>query len=152
MFLKAIFAYFHYVSFIVMICAMVIELVLFKQTLSRKSAKIIQKADMFLGISAMSVIATGAIRFFYLEKGYEYYITNYLFVIKLILVLSIWLLSIYPTRVFIKWRKQLDQQSDLQINNNEYLKIKRMIRIEVILIFLIPLLAALASRGIGFGG
>ena len=152
MILKAIFAYLHYISFITMICTVVIENVLFRQTMSSKNASIIQKTDSVYGLSAILVIATGTVRFFYLEKGYEYYLSNYLFITKLILVLIVGLLSIYPTIVFIKWRKEVDDRSELHMEAHKYTKIKRMLRAEIILLILVPLLAALASRGIGFEG
>jgi len=108
---------------------------------------VIGRIDMVYGLSALMVILTGSIRFFYLEKGYAYYLDNYLFVTKLILVLTVGLLSIYPTIIFIKWRKELEEKSQISLDHKLYSNLKRIIRIEVFIVALVPLLAAMAARG-----
>ncbi len=151
MIIEAIFAFLHYVSFIVLISMLVVEWVVYDRKLNAKQARTLMTADRLLGISAMFVIITGFLKAFYFGKGADYYFTNYIFYTKLALVLIIALLSIYPTIRFLKWRGPIEAgKEEILLEEQEYLKTRSLLRIQLVLVPLVPLLAALMARGIGF--
>lgn len=147
---QALFAYIHYLSIIGLLCTLVLEWVLFNNSLDAKRARWIQKADTWYGITAILVLVTGFIRVFYYGKGYDYYFDNWVFLLKLSLFIIIGLLSIYPTVAFLKWRKELKAGAErIETDPAKANRIRWIIRVEVILAFLLPLLASMMARGIG---
>jgi putative membrane protein len=80
-------------------------------------------------------------------KPSVYYTKNWIFHTKITCFLLVGLLSIYPTIFFIRNRKG---------NASEVVQtpalIFWMLRIELLLLFIIPLLAGLMARGVGFYG
>ena len=151
MFNQALFAYLHYLSIITLIVTLVVEYVIFKPKMTYKEARTIQRADSLYGLSAILVLVTGFLRVIYFGKGWDYYFSNHIFNTKLGLFVIIGLLSIYPTRVFIKWRKELKKQEPyLEVPLDTASKVKRVILIQILLVVILPLLAALMARGIGY--
>lgn len=150
MILQAVLAYIHYLSIITLIAALVLELVIFEKDLSRKEIKKLQLADSLYGLAAILVLGTGTLRIMLYGNGWDYYLDNYFFIIKLSLFTIVGLLSIYPTIAFLKWRKLPKDHEGVSFDNTTYKRILTVIRIEVTLVFLIPLFATLMARGIGF--
>jgi putative membrane protein len=76
-----------------------------------------------------------------------YYSKNWIFHVKISLYVAIGLLSIYPTVFFLKNRKG-NAQERVTIPP----AIFWMLRIELLLLFIIPLLAGLMAKGVGYFG
>ena len=148
--LQAILAYVHYLSIITLIVTLVVQLVVFEKVLTRKEMKKLQRADSLYGLAALMVLTTGTLRIMWQGKGWDYYLDNTFFITKLSLFIVVGLLSIYPTVAFLKWRKLPDEQDSITYDDAMYKRILGFIRIEVMLVFLIPLFAALMARGLGF--
>lgn len=147
---SALFAYLHYASIIALAGSLMLELFAYHQNINEKELKMLQKADTLYGVMAILVVATGLIRSFYFEKGSEYYYSNPIFLIKFGLFLVIGILSIYPTVWFIRWGKQLKQEGVFRITQKQNTYISTILKIEVALLFIMPLLAALMARGFGY--
>jgi uncharacterized membrane protein len=58
-------------------------------------------------VSAAAILVVGWLRVVYFEKGLDYYSTNLAFIGKMAFFVAVALLPIYPSRVFISWRKVL---------------------------------------------
>jgi putative membrane protein len=100
------------------------------------------------GIAALTLLTAGLTLWLgSFGKPAEFYTKNWLFHTKITLFAVIGILSIYPTVFFIKNRKG---------NPVEKIKIPKsvfwMLRFELLLLFIIPLLAVLMAHGIGFFG
>lgn len=152
MYYEAILAYTHYLSFLFVISSLVAELYLFRKNLTRRDRKLLQRADAIYGLGAILVLLTGFIRVFYFGKGGDYYFQNYYFLTKLGLFTVVGILSIYPTIVFRKWSKLPATDEALKLPDKEFSRINYMLRAEVVLVFILPLLAALMARGLGYFG
>ncbi|MBN3035636.1 MAG: DUF2214 family protein [Bacteroidales bacterium] len=100
-------------------------------------------------MAAIIVLATGLLRFFLFGKGAEYYLGNGLFHVKITLFVLIGLLSIFPTRKFLIWRRQLRNNAEPDYNSESLKRTLMIIRIELLLTALIPFLAVMMSRGYG---
>jgi putative membrane protein len=147
--MSALFAFMHHAAAFALVSALVIELVLLRTELTLSSARILQKADMALGISAGLLLALGLIRVVYFEKGAAYYFHNAAFIGKLSLFLAVALLSIYPTIVFLSWKKPLEEGRLPPAAAAQLRALRRVVHLELVGVVLILLCAALMARGIG---
>lgn len=65
-------------------------------------------ADAWWGLAALLWFATGLIRVLSgLDKGPQYYVTNYYFLAKMVLFFTVVALEVAPMRAFIRWRHAL---------------------------------------------
>src|SRR5262245_20110740 len=102
--MAAFFAFLHHLSAFTLFAALVVELVLLLSALTVESARKVVLADMIYGISAGVLLLVGLGRVFHFEKGALYYFHTWTFITKLGLFIIIGLLSIIPTREFLRWR------------------------------------------------
>ena len=145
---EIILRYIHFVSIFTIVGTLVGEHLLLKNELTRSQIGKLARIDSVYGIAALTLIAAGLTLWFSgAGKPAIYYTKNWVFHLKLTCFLTVGLLSIYPTVFFIKNRKG---------NPDEMVKIPKsifwMLRFELLLLLIIPLLAGLMSRGIGFFG
>jgi putative membrane protein len=143
--LELLLRYFHFVSIFVIVATLISEHLLLKPELSKKKIDRLSKIDGIYGLAVLSLLAAGLTLWLGgFGKPIEFYSENPIFHIKLGLFVIIGLLSIYPTVFFIKKRKG---------NPTELVTIPKsifwMIRLELVLVFTIPLLAGLMAKGIG---
>lgn len=137
--------YVHFVSIFFIVAAVGAEYILIKDKMTRKDIQRLSIIDGIYGVNAIILLVAGFSLWLWVGKPAEFYSKNWIFHIKLTMYILIGLLSIYPTVFFLKQRKG-DQEEVIAIPKN----IKRVIRIELLLLFLIPLLAGLMAKGIGF--
>lgn len=135
--------YLHFIGILIITASLFTEHLLLKQEMTAIEIKKIAKIDKFYGIAAIVVLVAGLILWFWVGKPAAFYTRNFLFHIKLTLFLVLGILSIYPSVFFMKNRKtKLDK---IAIPNS----IKILIRIELMILFIIPLLAVFMAGGIG---
>jgi putative membrane protein len=140
--------YMHFVSIFTIVSCLVSEHLLLKKQLTRAEIARISIIDGIYGIAAMTLLAAGLTLWLSgVGKPAVYYSKNYIFHIKLTLVATIGILSIYPTIFFLKNRKG-DPSELVMIPRSIFM----MVRFALLLVFIIPLLAGLMARGIGFFG
>jgi putative membrane protein len=88
-------------------------------------------------------------RAYFFEKGKAFYFSNPFFNAKLMLFLTVGLLSIYPTIRFIKWRAQTKQGLAPKVSAIEHQRIMAVLHVELVLLLGAALCASLMARGIG---
>jgi len=146
--LEIILRYLHFVSIFAIVGTLSVEFILLKKELPKSIINFLSRIDGLYGIAALTLLAAGLTMWL---GGYgkptQYYSLNWIFLCKVGLFTVIGLLSIYPTVFFIKNRK--GNPEDLVIIPNI---IFWMLRLELNFLLVIPLLAGLMSRGIGFFG
>ena len=146
---SAVFSFLHFIAVFGIFAALFLEW----QTMSRAptyaEARRIQRCDTWYGLFAAMVLIAGFLRVYYFEKGSEFYLANPFFYAKLALFVAAGLLSIYPTIRFLKWRAQTRQGQAPAVTDEEYRKIMRAIRAEMVLLLGVALCASLMARGIG---
>ena len=146
--MSAFFAFLHHLAAFAVVAALTGELVLVRSALTVESARRIVRFDAAYGISAVALVVVGLLRVFHFEKCAAYYFHSAPFIGKLTLFAIVGLLSIYPTREFLSWRKSLKQGQVPVVDSNKLRCIRTVIHWELAAIALILLLAALAARGI----
>ncbi|MGX5220958.1 DUF2214 family protein [Pseudomonas segetis] len=146
---EAIAAYLHYLSIFGLFALLSIEHVSFSKELDVARARRLVITDLAYGVCAGLVLLTGLVRVIWYGKGWQYYISNSLFHTKVGLFILVGLLSAYPTYVYLNWRNTLKAGQAPVISRREKLLVTMIIRLELLLLLIIPLLATLMARGFG---
>jgi len=140
--------YLHFVSIFTMVATVASELVLLKKEMKRSEIARLAKIDAIYGLSALTLIGAGLTLWFGgLAKPTIYYSNNWIFLTKLGLVLMVALLSIKPTVFFLKQRKGNPDETIIIPSS-----IFMLLRMELVILAIIPLLAGLMSHGKGYLG
>ena len=137
--------YLHFLAVFAIVGAIIAEQFMISKNMSRGEIKRIAKVDGIYGIGAILVLIAGFLLWFKVGKPAEFYTKNWIFHTKLTLFILLGLLSIYPTIFFMKHRKGDDQNSMIEIPSALIV----IIRIELLIIIVMPILATYMSLGIG---
>jgi len=137
--------YVHFMAVFAIVGALVAEQFLIARTMTRLEIKRIAKVDAIYGMGALAVLIAGLLLWFWVGKPTSFYSRNWLFHTKLTLFIVLGLVSIYPTIFFLKNRKGKDQDSIVEVPNSIFL----LLRIELIILIIMPILATMMSLGIG---
>jgi putative membrane protein len=140
--------YIHFISIFAIVGSLVSEHLLLNKEVTRAELDRLSKIDAVYGIAAVVLVSVGLTLWLgSIGKPAIYYTKNWIFLTKVGLFSLIGILSIYPTVFFIKNRKG---------DPDELVKIPQsifwMLRLELLFLFVIPLLAGLMARGVGFFG
>ena len=134
---------FHFIGIFGLFAALVSEHLLIKPEMSKTEMKKVAVVDAIYGVSVITILVAGLLLWFVVGKPAEFYSQNPVFHVKLTLFVLIAVLSIYPTVFFIKNRNP--QMAITKVPS----KIIILIRIQLLLVLLIPFLATSMARGIG---
>ncbi len=138
--------YIHFISIFTIVGSLVAEYLLLKKTMRRSEISRLAKIDAVYGLAALTLLAAGLILWLgSYGKPAIYYNLNWVFHLKLGLFALLGIASIYPTLFFIKQRKGKPEE-EIEIPA----KIFWILRFELLLLLIIPLVAGLMARGIGY--
>ncbi|WP_020531854.1 DUF2214 family protein [Flexithrix dorotheae] len=137
--------YLHFIAIFGVVGSLITEQFMIDEKLTKKDIKRLSFVDAVYGISAVLVLVAGFTLWFGVGKPAEFYTKNWIFHTKVTLFIIVGILSIYPTVFFLKKRKGDDIHTIIHIPKI----ILWSIRIELLLVFVIPLLAILMALGIG---
>jgi len=146
---SALFAFLHHISAFTLFAALVVEFVLIRSVLTVENARKILLADMIFGISSGVLLVVGLLRVFHFEKGAYYYFHTWTFIAKLSLFVIVGLLSIMPTREFLRWRASVKAGQVPTVAAEKMRSVRSIIHYEMVGVVLIILMAALMAKGIG---
>jgi len=145
-------AFLHHAAAFLLVGVLTAELVVLKGDLSPVSARSLLRIDAAYGIAAAVLLLVGFLRVFYTEKGPVYYFHSGTFLLKIGLFLIVGLLSIYPTLQFLRWRGELRAGRAPALDATVRRRVRVILHIELTLLFVIMLCAAMMARGIGYFG
>ena len=138
--------YLHFISIFAIVSSLVAEHLLLRKSLTRAEISRLSRIDAVYGLAALSLVIVGLTLWLGgFGKPSSYYSNNWIFLTKLGCFVAIGLLSIYPTVFFIKNRKGKEDEV-VTIPSTIFW----MLRFELLLLFIMPLLAGLMSHGIGY--
>src|SRR6266542_1961292 len=146
----AVAAFIHHLAAFSLVAALVVEAVLVTNGLTLRTARVVQRADMVLGAAAVVLFVVGLGRVFHYEKGWASYSSSLPFIAKFSLFILVALLSIYPTLVFLSWRRPLRLGEALTGMDDRLRPVRLLIYLELVGVVAIILCAALMAKGIGF--
>lgn len=142
-------SYFHFVFAFILAGAMAGEAFVLRLPVDGRVARLLLRIDVFYAISAVGVIIAGVLRVGFGAKGGEYYASQPFFWAKMATFAVIGLISIAPTRAFFGWVKAAKSDPAFAVPEADAKRIRRLVMVELHLLALVPLFAALMARGIG---
>lgn len=135
--------YAHFLGIMIVFASLFSEHLLLKPEIDKQTLKKLLVVDGVYGASAIVVFIMGGMLWFSVGKPAEFYSANPLLHVKVSLFILVGLLSIVPTVFFMKHRK-VDAMA-ISVPK----KIIMIIRFELALLLVIPLLAVLMAHGVG---
>jgi putative membrane protein len=146
--LEALLAYAHLLAILTLVVFISSEAALCRpEWLNARVVERLGKVDMVYGIAAGAVLLTGIARTWWGIKGTSWYWGNGLLHLKLALFIAVGLMSIKPTLMFGRWRKQLRADGSLPAEA-EVRTARKWIMAQAHVIALIPLAAVFLARGL----
>lgn len=145
----AAFSYLHFVFVLILAGALVAEAFILRLPVDGRVARLLLRIDLFYGISSVGVILAGLARVFWGAKGAEFYGAQPFFWAKMAVFAIIGVISALPTRAFMRWTKQAGQDAAFAVGEADVKRVRRLVMIELHLLALVPLFAALMARAIG---
>jgi putative membrane protein len=152
MYLPAIMAFLHHTAAFTVAAALAVEVALFKPPLTAIQARRIIATDILFGISAAALLIIGLLRVFLYEKGSAYYFSNVFFLTKLSLFVLAGLISIYPTVLYLSWRKPLQNGLVPEVSAMQRKRARMCLMLELTAILGILFCAPFMARGFGYAG
>jgi len=147
--LEALLAYAHILAILTMVVFLASEAALCRsEWLNAAVVERLGKIDLIYAVAAAAVLLTGLLRVFLGAKGAGWYGSNPLLYVKLALFVVIALLSIQPTRLFARWRRELRATGRLP-DASQVTKARKLVMVQAHLLPLIPLAAVFLARGYG---
>ena len=143
--LEILLRYIHFISIFAIVGSLVSEHLLIKKEMTRAEVNRLAQIDAIYGLAAILLLSAGLYLWLgSIGKPAEFYTKNWIFHTKISLFILVGLLSIYPTVFFIKNRKGQPDES-IKIPQTIFW----MLRFELLIVFIIPILAGLMAKGIG---
>ena len=135
------FRYLHFIGIMSLAATLVMQHLILSNEVTQKELKKIMFLDVIYAICILITLIAGLTLWLSVGKDASFYSTNWVFHVKVTLFIIIVLFSIYPT-LFFRKSKQMGE---------EILKMPKMIimsiRMQLLLVFIIPFLGVLIARG-----
>jgi putative membrane protein len=125
------------------------ELALVRPGLDGRRLKQLAQVDLAFGAIAGLVLVVGILRVIYGASGADYYLSNWVFWLKMGAFVIVGLISIGPTVSIIKWRRQLEADNTFVPTEGAIAAMRRFLFAEALVLILIPAFAAVMARGYG---
>ena len=136
----------HFVGIGALVAVLAIQTALLRDAPTPAAIERLNKIDMGLGLAAVAILLAGAARVVWGLKGADYYMGNPVFWVKIALFLAAGLASVPPTLAFLAWRKGLKACSGFRPKPEALARVRAFIKLEWLLLVLIPLAAVLMAR------
>jgi Predicted membrane protein len=135
--------YFHFLGIFAMFALLTVQHMLLKGQVAAGGMKKIAIIDAAYGASALVVLLCGLGLWLWVGKPAGFYSHNWVFHTKVTLFVVVGILSIFPTLFILKNRKKTTT-----VDVPKY--IVMLVRFELLLLCIIPLLAVLMANGVGY--
>jgi putative membrane protein len=143
--LDAVLASVHHLFVFSLVAVLFAELVLAGGAPDAARLRQLGKLDGAYGLLSMGIIAAGFLRAVYGAKGWSFYAHNPVFWTKIGLFVVVGLLSAVPTVRLVRWRKAGIVPDAAAMRST-----RQWMLAEVALVALIPIVAVLMARGVGY--
>ncbi len=104
------------------------------------------RLDVIYGAAALVMIGSGLARLLWGIKGVSWYVSQPLFHIKITIVVVMAILSIWPSIMFRRWRRNL-QASGALPDELEVKKVRRLVMIQSHVLPVVAVIAVFWARG-----
>lgn len=141
--------YLHFLSIMLLMGALISNYFLLKTRQSEDQIRMLAYSAVIHLVSLVLLLITGLLRWFVYGKGAIYYSKNPVFHTKLTLYTIILILAIIQSVKLFKWYKH---RKENRVQEENPVAVKRMfffLRLEILLVIIIPVLAVIVMRGTG---
>lgn len=149
MWLDAGLAYLHFIAIFTLFAFMSVQLVLVKGALDARVVRTLGRMDLWYFGSAIVVLATGFLRATLGAKGPDFYFNAWPVYAKIALFITVGVLSVKPTLMFVAWRRAYERDATWQVPAAEQATVRRILLAQIHVAALIPVFAVIMSRGLG---
>jgi putative membrane protein len=139
----------HFLFAFILVGAIFAEAVILRLPVDGRVARLLLRVDLLYGLSAVLLILAGVARVIWGAKGWAFYEAQPFFWAKMAAFGVIALISIVPTRTFMRWVRAAKADTAFAVPEAEAKRVRRLVLIEVHLVALLLLFAALMARGVG---
>ena len=148
MFAEILVRYLHFIGIFAIVRGLVGEHLIMKSVMTRREIRRMLVLDRIYGAGAVLAIGMGFVQWFLVGKAASFYSNNWIFLTKVGLAILLGILSLPPTFFINKHKKGDDLDATIELPGS----IKMYIRLELVLLVLIPLCATFMAKGIGYFG
>jgi putative membrane protein len=92
--------YAHIIGIITLGSVLLAEFVLLRDEITIRDFVLIRRVDLLYGIAAIVILVSGVMRVIWFSKGWEFYLSNGVFLTKMGAFVVLGLILIYPTVLF----------------------------------------------------
>lgn len=149
MWLDAALSVAHFIFVLIVAGTLAAELFIMRLAPSAPVINLLTRIDRLYGLSAVGLIVAGVSRVLFGLKDAGFYLSSHAFIGKMVVFGVIGLVSILPTMRFMKWSRATRSDPAFAPGDAEWKSTKRYVTIEVHLLVLVVIFAALMARGIG---
>lgn len=147
--IDALLAIVHHLAAFGLVALLVAEVVLVRGTLDADTIGRFGRVDGLYGFAAVTVIVAGIARVVFGAAPAEFYLGNVFFWLKMGSIGVIAIISVLPTARGMAWRKAAAADASFLVPAGDLRLVRRAIHVELAILPLIPVSAALMARGIG---
>ena len=146
---EALLAYAHFLAILTLVVFISSEAALCRpEWMNAKVVDRLGRVDLIYGIAAAVVLLTGVARTIWGIKGAGWYWGNGLLHLKLAMFIAVGLISIKPTLMFRRWKKELVATGVLPADD-QVRQARKWVMVQAHIIAVIPLVAVFLARGFG---
>jgi putative membrane protein len=139
----------HHLLVLLLVTLVAMEFALVRDGMSERQARLVAKVDGYYGLVAVLVVIAGISRVLFGANGYEYYVGNWVFWLKMAAYIVMGLLSLPPTLAFLRWRRAMERAEMTDPPAADVRTVRRWMLAEVHVLAVIAVLAAALGRGFG---
>jgi putative membrane protein len=147
--MDAILASLHHIAAFALVGLIVGELVVLRGRLDGEGIRRFGRIDALYGVAAATVLVVGIGRLLLGPTPVDVYFTNAFFWLKMAAFGVVGAVSVYPTIIGLRWRRSLGRQPDFEAPMTDARRLRRALTVELAVLPIIPVSAALMARGIG---
>ena len=145
MLLYTIARYLHFIAIFGVIATLIIKNTAIKNLISEEDAINLAKVNLLFNLSLILTCIGGLVLWFWVGRPSNFYTQNPLFMTKLILFTLIFLLSLFTSNFFRKHRES--KKESIEVPK----PIVLLLRLQLTILAVLPLIAFLITRGVGLG-
>ena len=147
--LDLVLEFIHHIAVFSLVAVIAAEFVLIVPGLTGNRLRQAGALDGAYGGLAGLIVIVGVARVIWGEAGWEFYVYNWTFWVKMALFVAVGLISIRPTMTILRWRTAAKGDPAFAVPAEAVAGIRGFFLAQFALLALIPIFAALMARGIG---
>lgn len=146
---SALFAWLHLMAAGVAAGLLLTEYWLCRQGLDRNRVRLLGMVDLGYFLALIASLATGLARALYFAREPAYYMSNRLFLLKIVVFVVVGVAALAPTRQYLRWNREARTAPMFAPLSREVDRVRAGIAFGLGLWVILPLLAVLVARGYG---